>query len=711
MRQFLVVTLLGLGVLFSVPTCAQSLLEQQFKQRQEWLVSKGVIAPQTKPAHINELIAEDSPYLLKHALQQINWRSWSTQSLSHAADSHQLIYVSIGYETCHWCHEIAKQSYVDPTIAAVLNKHFVSIKVDREQKPNVDAMFKHALESVMENPGWPIQVVMTPSQKILWIDSYTPKATLHSRLSMLANKWQKYPQKLASLAEQQHGLMLPSSTPAKEVITKKQLHHRQAQILNEVRQILRHEQLGEGPRFLRANWLMQLLATNSDDDLNLVEQQVQQLLTSPTYDSIEGGMHRYAEDGLWLQPHFEKMLYDQGLLLNLLAALYVRTGEPYYRSFAEQVIGFVEARFFRNVGYGSSLSALDKSGSVSYYRVDSTNVLPPFAYSASAQLAHLTHVAMPPKKVNAALRANRDDNNTPELDEKIIFSWNAGYLASLINFYRATQDEAIKARLVARANMLRSTFFTPETFYRIHFQGRQSEMATLSDVAMAIVLYSELYWEFGNAEYYDVVRFSANLLVKRLNAVSWGYLIADSELPSDAALVVNAIDRLHYFMPQKELRPIREAIMPTLTSQALAINSFMLINNLVRPIAKQPRATKPFANGKGSIKAKRDSTQDSSVTISMAEGWHINAHIPSDDTLIPTQILPVQPHTLGAVNYPPGERIKVGVSAAPLNLYKGDIIIPFTAPKRKLGSIGVIVSTQACSDTFCLLPEEIQLTF
>lgn len=334
-----------------------------FEKRLLWFESRDLVDIKLnddfRPKYLNALVFADSPYLLSHALQPVDWQQWSKDTINHAQKAGKLIYLSIGYDTCHWCHVLSNETYIDTEAADLLNRHFINVKVDREVSPELDAKYRFALETMTGNPGWPIQVILTPKGDILWIDSYQPKAKLLRVFKTLSEKWKVNPTNIATVSESLNNQLLAKNQSVVDSINF-------ASALDEISSksvdLILAEQSGKAPRFLRVDWLMVLLnqyqETQDIDLLKLVKKQVDQLLTSPTYDFIDGGMHRYAEDGFWKKPHFEKMLYDQAQLLRILSRIYAITGKTEYLEIANQVQQFVGDTLYSGKYHFSSMSAL-----------------------------------------------------------------------------------------------------------------------------------------------------------------------------------------------------------------------------------------------------------------------------------------------------------------------------------------------------------------
>lgn len=686
--------------------------------RRDWLVQQGILRADDEPKYINKLIYEDSPYLLSHALQPINWMAWSENIFAQAREDERLIYLSIGYETCHWCHVLAEESYVDESIASVLNQHFFSIKVDRERRPQVDQKYRRALENMTGSPGWPIQVILTPSAKIVWIDSYTPKKKLQKVLSALSRKWQQSPASIEGLATLQQGQLLPRLVTSNITMSETQYRASFTQVVKGRRQLLRKEQRGEGPRFLRANWLLSLLdeysRSSHPDDLEIVIRQVEQLLTSPVYDFIDGGMHRYAEDGLWSRPHFEKMLYDQAQLIRVLVRLTTVTGQAQYLAFAQQIMMFVENKLKLKIGlYASSLSALSDGTEGGYYHFSGDEVPQSPVWQENningAKVLSLRSSAIPSRASLLTLKKLRRLNTAPRQDAKAVLAWNALYLLSLTELYQVDPQAKLLSTIQSLAsNMYR--YRKGEKLQRIVFQGNPSIAAQPEDYAWLFLALTEVHWTIPGFLYkQDIEPVKASLLVAS-EGVDWSNFHQDSELASAASVVMQALHQVIDYsstIATRSARTVRKEIMSNFDALALQLNSSNLLLNWLPKNKRSTSFIKPFARGHGVVRLKQYSSDGVILEFELEKGWHINSNSPLRDMLIKTEV--TAKDTVLKVAYPEPLFKLLDFNKQPLSLYEGLIQLPVMFESASIPN-SVQLTVQACSDSVCLRPESIIIT-
>jgi uncharacterized protein YyaL (SSP411 family) len=717
MRVLLLCFLLYLGATTDAENSEKS-LDEWWQVRKNWLVSHQVIEANKTPLYINQLIKQDSPYLLSHSLQPVDWFSWGSTPLSLAKTYNKLIYLSVGYQTCHWCHVLAQESYVDLEIASQLNQDFISIKVDKETHPELDQKYRRALENMTGNAGWPIQVVLTPDGNILWIDSYTTRPQLTKTLGILAGKWGTNPQAMQNLAHMQQQQLLPKQNMPKANSSRSAIDQQYKSTLTDARELLLQEQQGTGPRFLRANWLLLLLdeyLLNADKaDLELVTTQISQLLTSPSYDFIEGGMHRYAEDDHWQRPHYEKMLYDQALLIQVLSRLTLITQDNKYIQFAFQTISFVNKFLKTEMGYASSISALSGDLEGAYYQFDLDNEATSQYWNASAaengQLLYLNTLSLPSDDQLAKLVGARQQHLRPLQDEKSVLAWNALYLSSLIELYQVTADQQVRATATELANQLMQHFYNESGLFRIVFAKRTTIEATVEDYAYLIVALNQAYWTFQDTAYFEFVKQITPAFIARVRSTLWQNLLTDLQLNSAAAVTLKALQQIAEFYDPRHFRKELNGYQSNIDVMSLSLSSLSLINISNSSETNRFKPVQPFAQGKAIARVIYNNGA-AVVQIDLSPGWHINSNQPMDTSLIATKLSMPGNISVVTAQYPTPTIKPLGFSQQLLSLYEGRIYIPFSIVKLKAIPRIIKLQVQACSEKMCLLPENINLIF
>ncbi|MFD2210918.1 thioredoxin domain-containing protein [Virgibacillus halophilus] len=297
----------------------------------------------------NRLIDEKSPYLLQHAYNPVDWYPWGEEAFDKAKQEGKPIFLSIGYSTCHWCHVMARESFKDNEIAAYLNRHYVSIKVDREERPDVDSIYMKVCQMMTGQGGWPLTIFMTPDQIPFYAGTYFPKYSkyhlpgLLEAITQLSEKYRQDPAHIHKVTKSvRRALKKTQQTKSKHRLTKQSVDD----AFQQLRAMYDHTHGGFGgaPKFPQPQNLLFLLRyhyfSKQPEALEMVEQTLHKLAAGGIYDHIGFGFCRYATDEKWLVPHFEKMLYDNALLLMAYTECYQVTKKTFYKRIAEQIIHF-----------------------------------------------------------------------------------------------------------------------------------------------------------------------------------------------------------------------------------------------------------------------------------------------------------------------------------------------------------------------------------
>jgi uncharacterized protein YyaL (SSP411 family) len=299
----------------------------------------------------NRLIHETSPYLKQHAHNPVNWFAWSDEALAEARRLDRPIFLSIGYSACHWCHVMEHESFEDPEIGRTLGEHFISIKVDREERPDLDQIYMTAVQMLTQHGGWPMSVFLTPSLKPFYGGTYFPPVDRHGMPSFkklilaLADAWKNRRAEIDASSEQiavgiQDAMQLEAGDGALD-----------ADLLRNAGRLLErafdphHGGFGRAPKFphpMELRLLLRIAKRFGDDDaLGMVRKTLDAMAMGGIYDQLGGGFHRYSTDERWLVPHFEKMLYDNALLAVSYLEAYQVTGNAFYRTIVEETLGYV----------------------------------------------------------------------------------------------------------------------------------------------------------------------------------------------------------------------------------------------------------------------------------------------------------------------------------------------------------------------------------
>ncbi|HKD93656.1 MAG TPA: thioredoxin domain-containing protein [Gaiellaceae bacterium] len=406
---------------------------------------------------MNRLAQETSPYLLQHADNPVDWRAWGPEAFSEARASGKPLLVSIGYSACHWCHVMEHESFDDQATAAVMNELFVNVKVDREERPDVDAVYMDAVVALTGQGGWPLTVFLTPDGEPFFGGTYFPPEPRHGMpafrqvLHAVADAYRERPDDVAAQAEALVGALRRSAEtePSSEPLTEALLAEAESGLLSQLDP--RWGGFGHAPKFPPASVLEYLLRRGSLDAVRLT---LDGMAAGGMYDLVGGGFHRYSVDPQWLVPHFEKMLYDNALLVPPYLHAWLLTGEERYRVVAEQTLDYLVRELrLESGGFASSQDAdTDGVEGLTYtWTADEgapAELLEPFEHGRSILRGELDN------ETRARLLAIREQRPQPALDDKVIAAWNGLALAALAEGARRLERDDLLAAAVELGELL-----------------------------------------------------------------------------------------------------------------------------------------------------------------------------------------------------------------------------------------------------------------
>ncbi|KTB48032.1 Conserved protein containing a thioredoxin domain [Dehalogenimonas alkenigignens] len=412
----------------------------------------------------NRLASSFSPYLRQHAENPVDWYPWGDEALNRARSENKPILLSIGYSACHWCHVMAHESFENPETARLMNQHFVNIKVDREERPDLDSVYMAAVQTMTGHGGWPMTVFLTPDGRPFYGGTYFPPEDRHGLpafprvLEAVADTFRSQPARIAQTAGRLESALKRSEPCGSGLIAlAPDILHRAYQALAQDFDV-NHGGFGDAPKFPQPLALEFLLRyfhnTRSPGALGMVERTLAEMYRGGVYDHLGGGFHRYATDAAWQVPHFEKMLYDNALLSRVYLHAFQVTGNTAYRSVAEEVFAYVlrEMTDPATGGFFSSQDADSDGEEGKYYTWTADEideVLGPAGETfrerfgvtrggnfEGRNILHLTDefseaAIAQDREAREALWRRRQWRNAPGKDTKIIASWNGMMAGSL----------------------------------------------------------------------------------------------------------------------------------------------------------------------------------------------------------------------------------------------------------------------------------------
>lgn len=481
----------------------------------------------------NRLIHSTSPYLLQHAHNPVDWFEWSEEALTKAINEDKPILISIGYSSCHWCHVMERESFEDENIASIMNQHFVCIKVDREERPDIDQIYMEAVQAMQQHGGWPLNVFLTPEQKPFYGGTYFPSKNWAELLLQISKAFQQKRNEINASAEdlrthlQTSDLNRFAKEPGSEKFS--------PAVLDKMFQILssRFDKKWGGmekePKFVMPTiWLFLLRyysVTKNKEALAMVNLTLTKMSMGGLYDQIGGGFSRYSVDGEWFAPHFEKMLYDNAQLMSLYSEAYATTKDDLFKSIVYESTDWLRREMMHpDGGFYSALDADSEGEEGKFYTwtwEELTKVLTKHDvtaeyYNATEQgnwehgrnilvrseneLSFLSDYNINKHDLDILLKAGRDKllearshRIRPSLDDKVLTGWNAMMVAGLIDAYKAFGDEAFLNLAIKNITFLESQLIHEGKVYRAFKNKRSETEGFLEDYAFLIQAYAALY--------------------------------------------------------------------------------------------------------------------------------------------------------------------------------------------------------------------------
>lgn len=500
--------------------------------------------------HTNNLINETSPYLLQHAHNPVDWYAWGEQALEKAKKEDKPVLVSIGYAACHWCHVMERESFENEETARYMNENFVNIKVDREERPDIDHIYMDAVQAMTGSGGWPLNVFLTPDGRPFYGGTYFPPVRAFNRSSwieVLDAIQQAYRDKKNEIESQADNLTEHLKSSNNFDIAAKATNEAvfSKSTLNEIAQNLLQSGdkiwggFGGAPKFPQAFSIRFLLRdyhyTKNEKSLQQALLSLDKMIYGGIYDQVGGGFARYSTDEKWLAPHFEKMLYDNALIIDVLAEAFQLTHNTLYSDTIHHTMQFIQREMLNEEGCFYSALDADSEGVegkfytwskeevvqiagsnadifCEFYDItekgnwEHTNILwirKPLQQFAAQKGINETELSALFQSIKAKLLERRSTRVRPLLDDKILLGWNALMNIACSKAYAATGLQAYKDIAIKNASFLESSLKNTASGEWLHTykNGNAKYPAFLDDYAYLISAYIHLQEITGNAEY------------------------------------------------------------------------------------------------------------------------------------------------------------------------------------------------------------------
>jgi len=497
---------------------------------------------------------ETSPYLLQHAYNPVQWYAWGEEALNKAKQENKPIFLSVGYSACHWCHVMAHESFENEEIAKIMNEYFVNIKVDREERPDIDDVYQKVCQLNTGSGGWPLSVFLTPDQRPFYVGTYFPPLDNYGRpgfgsvVRQLAQAWKEKPHDVQQAAESfVNGLKKTESVAHDSKLEKSILDEAAVNMLSIAD--MTNGGFGQAPKFPNASNLSFMLRYSKLSGIAKFQEFVFKTLTKMAnggmYDQIGGGFHRYSTDSRWLVPHFEKMLYDNALLPPVYAEAYQISKDPRYLDVMQDTLRFVMREMTLPDGGFYSAKDADSEGEEGkfyvwtkkeiqeilgkdsdvfclYYDVTDGGNFEGHTILYNSMNLHSvafhfgkteSEVSQILKQAKEKLYAARAKRAAPGRDDKILTSWNSLMISAFVKGYRVAEDPEFLKSAENCIKFIEDKLTKDGELYHTYKDGQSKIMAYLDDYAYFVSALLDYFETQPLKKYLDLAIYYANYLL------------------------------------------------------------------------------------------------------------------------------------------------------------------------------------------------------
>ena len=575
----------------------------------------------------NKLKNETSPYLLQHSENPVNWYPWCDEAFNKAKTENKPVFLSIGYSTCHWCHVMAHESFEDTETAGILNKYFVSIKVDREERPDIDSVYMSVCQAFTGNGGWPMSIFMTWDKKPFFAGTYFPPrshygiAGFKDILNTIASRWNENQAELLNSAEEiiRH---LKNAESTENVQTKDGFLKNAVQVFEHIFDRV-NGGFGNAPKFPSPHNLLFLMLyakqNNDENALKMAEKTLIQMRKGGIFDHIGYGFSRYSTDKYYLVPHFEKMLYDNALLIIAYASAYSITKTPIYIDTAEKIAEYVLNEMTSADGAFYSAQDADSEGvEGKYYTFSLEEILTVLGEKKGRLFAEVFDITnsgnFEGMNIPNLLKINdfnaefeeerkklynyRKNRFKLHLDDKVLLSWNSLMITALTMLYRVTRDEKYITQAQKAQEFIENNMSDGKSLYTSFRDGKLSKKAFLDDYAFYITALIELYDSTLDKNYLEIAeKFCKEAVSVFMDSENGGFYLSDSNstelfinpketydgaIPSGNSIMAYNFVRLYQITEKEEYKKLLEKQMAFMSAKTYPSgNSMFLIAKLL----------------------------------------------------------------------------------------------------------------------------------
>ncbi len=561
----------------------------------------------------NKLINESSPYLRQHSENPVNWYPWCDEAFERAREEDKPIFLSIGYSTCHWCHVMAHESFEDDVTADILNKNFISIKVDREERPDIDTVYMSVCQTFTGSGGWPMSIFMTYDKKPFFAGTYFP---VRSRFGMpgfadllksVSDKWKNNRDELLKSAQQVISYLKEKNTdslyPTQEKLAEKAVASFKRSFDR------KYGGFGSAPKFPTPhNLLFLILYAKKKNDyqaLEMVEKTLQQMRKGGIFDHIGYGFSRYSTDKYFLAPHFEKMLYDNALLIIAYSVAYNVTQNHLYLDTAQKTAEFVMREMTsESGGFYCALDADSEGTEGKFYTFKIDEIIDVLGEQKGRKFAETFDITQKGNFENVnipnLLNSNDLQNDFSEekkllydyrkkrmnlhLDDKILVSWNSMMIAALSVLYRVSKKEEYLCAAKQSQKFIEDNMTEGEWIYTSYHSGKTTKTGFLDDYAFYTAALIELYNSTLDTDYLKKAEYFCSETLKHFSdSESGGFSLCrestnelfinpketyDGAIPSGNSVMAYNLVRLSQLTQNKEFEESSEKQISFMSSQS-----------------------------------------------------------------------------------------------------------------------------------------------
>ncbi|GAB6067991.1 thioredoxin domain-containing protein [Methylothermus subterraneus] len=709
----------------------------------------------------NRLILENSPYLLQHAHNPVDWYPWGEEAFAKARREAKPIFLSSGYSSCHWCHVMERESFEDEEIAAILNRDFVPVKLDREQRPDVDAVYMHAVQLLTGHGGWPLSAFLTPDGRPFFGGTYFPPQAFKRLLQQVAEAWRSRRAEIEAQAERLKQALLELESTHPGEIGPETVEAAIAEILAPFDP--RHGGFGAAPKFPNEPWLALLIDElwRGDDPkvLEVVRKTLDAMARGGLCDQIGDGFHRYCVDAAFQIPHFEKMLYNQAQLGRLYARAAALTKDALFAYAARCTFDFVLRELTApEGGFYAAIDADSEGEEGKFYlwtpeeiraalpKDDAELAIELFGVSASGNFEgkNVLHLPRPLAEIAQAKGMTEEEllacldrirqrlyqvrrRRVPPLrDDKIVTAWNGMMIAALAEAARLFHEP--KYLLAARraAEFLSRHHLQGERLLRASRNGRPAGEGLQEDYAFLAEGFLALYDVSADpvwlqeaealtaamlAQFWDEARGACfmnradeRLAVRPKDLFDGAYPSGNAAAARVLARLARRTGKLAY---ERYFKPLAAALGAWVRQHPSGFAYLLLAWRESQ--AGEAGPVQWAAGGQVRLSGLWQG-REGVVWLRIADGWHLNGPEATED-LIPTRLSldwPACGWRLGPIAYPPPQSVRIFDSRRPWRGYLGRVELRFRIETAGRGPVPLKLQLQACGERSCLAPETVR---